>query len=333
MANKNCVVGTVIIVAIVLAISIGLLVGAFEAIELLHFGILVDSAKISIVDSENYLYLSGRYHAGLGNNFYQLPAKRVTLVLSDDETVQRSADYSESAITTRTVEGIPLTTTVSCQVRLVNEDVLSGTDEAAKKEYNKKFQRTMRLLNFYNDYTYKPILLAILKSTLLDTLAKFKLNEIYVRRSDISEEMNTAIKAKYDKIGIFLVNFNIINISFQSSQIENAIETTQILGQKIEEMEFIKLSKQKQLEYLEITNKINDEVNKMIEVTKGEVNKAKAVGKGKGKAKLYENVNSSVSSIKTATSSDPNTFLFIYLGIFKNTFNSSQNIYVTQTTY
>jgi hypothetical protein len=145
--------------------------------------------------------------------------------------------------------------------------------------------------------------------------------------------MTTAITAKYDNIGISLVNFNIINISFQSSQIESAIETTQILGQKIEEMEFIKLSKQKQLEYLEITNKIYDDVNKMIEVTKGEVSKAKAVGKGKGKAKLYENVNTAISSIKTLTGSDANTFLFVYLGIFKNTFNDKQNIYVTQTTY
>jgi hypothetical protein len=180
--EKKHVFTIVIIVGILLAIIIGLIVGAFESIQVLNFGILVDSAKISIVNEEDYLYLSGRYHAGLGNNFYTLPAKRVTLVLSDDTTVQASADYYESAITTRTVEGIPLTTTVSCQVRLVDEKTLSGTDDAAKIAYNKKFKRTLRLLNLFDSNTYKPILLAILKSTLLDTIAKFKLNEIYVKR-------------------------------------------------------------------------------------------------------------------------------------------------------
>lgn len=145
--------------------------------------------------------------------------------------------------------------------------------------------------------------------------------------------MTEAITKKYERIGIKLVNFNIINIMFQSQKIESAIETTQILGQKIEEMDFIKLSKMKQLEYLELTNKINDEVNKSVEVTKGEVNKKLAQGKGNGKAKLYENVSSSVTAIKAKTNSDAETFLFVYLGIFKNTFNAKQNVYVTQTAY
>lgn len=153
------------------------------------------------------------------------------------------------------------------------------------------------------------------------------------KRAEISEDMTKAIKKKYENIGIMLVNFNIINIMFQSSKIEDAIETTQILGQKIEEMGFIKNSKETQLKYLKEVNKIYDEVNKSIEVTKGEVNKKEAAGKGKGKSKLYENINSSISSIQVETSSDDNTFMFVYLGIFKNTFNTNQNIYVTQTTF
>ena len=146
--------------------------------------------------------------------------------------------------------------------------------------------------------------------------------------------MNTAITSKYERIGINLVNFNIINISFQSSKIENAIETTQILGQKIEEMGFIKLSKEKQLDYLKLTNQIYDRVNKSVEVTKGEINKKRAAGIGKGKSKLYENVSSSISAIRAATSNnDSETFLFLYLGIFKNTFNENQNVYVTKNAY
>ena len=146
--------------------------------------------------------------------------------------------------------------------------------------------------------------------------------------------MTTAITSKYERIGIHLVNFNIINISFQSSKIENAIETTQILGQKIEEMEFIKLSKQKQLEFLEKTNKIYDEVNKSVEVTKGEINKKRAAGIGKGKSKLYEQISTSISSIRSATSNnDSEAFLFVYLGMFKNTFNDNQNVYVTKNAY
>jgi hypothetical protein len=182
MDKKKCITLTVIIVGIIVAISIGLIAGSFESVKILNFGILVDNAKISIINEDNYLYLSGRYHAGLGNDFYQLPAKRVTIVLSDDSTVQNSADYYENAITTRTVEGIPLTTTVSCQIRLIDEKILSEGTEQEKADYNKKFKRTLRLLNLFNGETYKPILMAILKSTLLDTLAKFKLNEIYVKR-------------------------------------------------------------------------------------------------------------------------------------------------------
>ena len=180
--KKKCITTTVIVVGICLAITIGLIVGAFESVEVLKFGILVDSAKISVVNDDDYLYVSGRYHAGLGNNFYTLPAKRVTLVLSDDSSVQQSADYYEQSITTRTQEGIPLTTTVSCQIRLIDIDILNGDSEEKKKEYNVKFKRTLRLLNLFDSHTYKPILMAILKSTLLDTLATFKLNQIYVDR-------------------------------------------------------------------------------------------------------------------------------------------------------
>lgn len=180
--KKKSITITVIIVGICLAVTIGLLVGAFESVEVLNFGILVDSAKISVINDDDYLYLSGRYHAGLGNNFYTLPAKRVTLVLSDDSSVQVSADYFEKSITTRTQEGIPLTTTVSCQIRLIDITVLNGDSEEKKKEYNKTFKRTLRLLNLFDPDTYKPILMAILKSTLLDTLATFKLNQIYVER-------------------------------------------------------------------------------------------------------------------------------------------------------
>jgi predicted DNA binding CopG/RHH family protein len=158
-------------------------------------------------------------------------------------------------------------------------------------------------------------------------------NKWLIIRSEISEDMKAAIKIKYDRIGINLVNFNIINIMFQSNKIENAIETTQILGQKIEEMGYIKLSKQKQLEYLEKTNKIYDQVNKSIEVTKGEVSKKIAEGKGKGKSKLYENVSSSIGILKGKSMNDQQAFLFIYLGIFKNTFNSNQNVYVTKNSY
>jgi predicted DNA binding CopG/RHH family protein len=160
----------------------------------------------------------------------------------------------------------------------------------------------------------------------------YKILELTVR-SEISEDMKAAIKVKYERIGINLVNFNIINIMFQSSKIESAIETTQILGQKIEEMDYIKLSKQKQLEYLEQTNKIYDRVNKSIEVTKGEVSKKIAEGKGLGKAKLYENVSSSINTLKGKSMNDEQAFLFIYLGIFKNTFNSNQNVYVTKNSY
>lgn len=159
------------------------------------------------------------------------------------------------------------------------------------------------------------------------------LNFLINLREAISDEMTTAITSKFDRIGIQLVNFNIINISFQSDLIENAIETTQILGQKIEEMEFIKLSKETQLNYLKQTNIIYDTVNKSVEVTKGEVNKIRAAGIGKGKSKLYENVASSITDIKTKTGTDDDTFLFLYLGIFKNTFNDNQNVYITKNAY
>lgn len=180
--KKQCITTIVIVVGILLAITIGLIVGAFESVEILKFGILVDSAKISVINDDSYLYLSGRYHAGLGNNFYTLPAKRVTLVLSDDTSVQASADYYENSITTRTKEGIPLTTTVSSQIRLIDIKILSEGSVAEKQEYNKKFRRTLRLLNLFDPNTYKPILMAILKSTLLDTLATFNLADIYVKR-------------------------------------------------------------------------------------------------------------------------------------------------------
>ena len=190
--DKKCCVNIAIIIAILLAISIGLIAGAFESVSILRFGILFDSAKVQLINKDNYLYLSGRYHAGLGNNFIELPSKRVTLVFSNDATIKKSSDYSESSITTRTIEGIPLDTTVSCQIRLVDDKVLSIVDQA-RKDFNKKFVNTVRLLNLFDTKSYKPILATVMKSTILDVLSTYKLNQVFNERS-ISLFISTFIR-------------------------------------------------------------------------------------------------------------------------------------------
>ena len=183
MVSKEGVKCIVIAVAVFLAIIIGLIAGSFESVAVLKFGMLIDSAKIQIINTESYLYLSGRYAAGLGNNFVELPSKRITLALSDDETLKRASDYSESAITARTNEGIPLICTISCQIRLIDDKSINNKSETVKKAYNKTFLKTLRLLNFYDGgAVYKAILLTILKSTLLDVLSTYQLNDVYSRR-------------------------------------------------------------------------------------------------------------------------------------------------------
>lgn len=181
MSKKSLCVKIAIVSAILLAIIIGLIAGAFESVSVLRFGILYDSAKVQLVNKENYLYLSGRYHAGLGNNFIELPSKRVTLVFSNDQTIKKSSDYSEESITTRTIEGIPLDTTVSCQIRLVDDKILANDDQN-RKDFNKKFINTVRLLNLYDKESYKPILATIMKSTILDVLSTYKLNQVFNER-------------------------------------------------------------------------------------------------------------------------------------------------------
>ena len=145
--------------------------------------------------------------------------------------------------------------------------------------------------------------------------------------------MKIEVTKKFSDIGIKLLNFNIINISFKNSKIEDAIEVTQILDQKIEEMQFIKLSKETQLKYLKDTNLINDDVNKSIEVRLGDVRKKLADGKGKGKAAMYKSFRDALAPIQTNLNNKDQTFLFAYLSIFKNTFNANQNVYVSQNTY
>jgi hypothetical protein len=182
MAKKSTVITLIICAAILLAIIIGLIAGAFEVVEVLKFGILIDAAKINITNEENYLYLSGRYHAGLGNNFKKLPSKRITLALADNYSITKSADYSEGSITTRTIEGISLTTTVTCQVRLIDVEKIESEDESVKKEYNKTFLKTVVKLNLFDSSTYKPILATIMKSTLLDVISTYKLTDVYSKR-------------------------------------------------------------------------------------------------------------------------------------------------------
>lgn len=181
MGKEKCKCITYIVFAS-LAIIIGLIAGSFEVVPLLHYGILIDSAKITLKDKENYLYLSGRYHAGLGNDFTKLPSKRITLALSDDDTIKKSSEYSEDSIITRTIEGIPLRTTVSCQIKLLNTEIIESENETAKKEYNVLYLNTIRKLNLFDDNNYKKILATIMKSTLLDVISTYKLNEVYSKR-------------------------------------------------------------------------------------------------------------------------------------------------------
>ena len=149
----------------------------------------------------------------------------------------------------------------------------------------------------------------------------------------MSTDMKNEVTKKFLDLGIVLLNFNIINISFRSDSIETALLTTQVLDQQIEEMEYMKISKEEQLDFLKQTNVIYDGVNKSIEVTKGEVNKKVASGTGKGKAELYKNITEAMTSIQSATSNLDQTFLFTYMAIFKNTFSPKQNIYVNKNPY
>ena len=149
----------------------------------------------------------------------------------------------------------------------------------------------------------------------------------------MSSDMKTEVTRKFLNLGIVLLNFNIVNISFSSASIENALLTTQILDQKIDEMENMKKSKEVQLDFLKQTNIIYDGVNKSIEVTKGEVNKKIASGRGKGKSELYKNITQAITSIQAATSEINQTFLFTYMAIFKNTFSPNQNMYVNKNPY
>ena len=149
----------------------------------------------------------------------------------------------------------------------------------------------------------------------------------------MSEDATNTIKRKFENLGILLLNFNIINITITNNDVQSAILQTQILDQKISEMEFIKNSKTLQLQYLTEVNKINDDVNKNNEITKGEVKKNLATGRGDGKALLYDNLAQAVTSIQTKTNNFDTTFLFVYLAIFKNTFNKNQNMYVNKNPY
>lgn len=141
------------------------------------------------------------------------------------------------------------------------------------------------------------------------------------------------ISEKYEDLGLKLLNFNIININIDSSKIKNAIENTQIYDQQISKMEFLKNSKTLQLQYLQSVNQIYDTVNQNNEITKGKVKNELSIGKGQGKSSLYENVNGSITNIQTSTNNYNQTFLFVYLSIFKNTFNKTQNVFVTKNPY
>lgn len=98
-------------------------------------------------------------------------------------------------------------------------------------------------------------------------------------------------------------------------------------------MEFLKKSKVLQLDYITSVNKIYDDVNKNNEITKGTVKTELAVGQGQGKSIMYENLATSVNAIQQKTNDVDTSFLFVYLSIFKNTFNKDQNIYVSKNPY
>lgn len=326
-----------IIILILIILFIALLSASIKTIGFLEFAILFDQATKNVYDDDNYLKLNGRHAIGVGNKFIKLPARRITLMLSNNDASREYVDFSEKELFARTKDGVSVSIQISAQLKLIDVDELDNDDNSDEeiKAINTKFLKTIRQFNLYDSENYLAILLAILKSKTLDAMSTFRGNEIYRERKKISDKIFEEYQTKLNEFNIKLIILNVHNMQYIDSSIEGAIEQTQVFKQKMQETLLLKDIVEIKLDYLKETTKVENENRINRENAQGEAATKIGEGRGIGLKYLYERLANKIDVIenKVGIIDDDTMNYLLYLSVFKNSLYENQVTYLLKSAF
>jgi len=206
----------------------GVLAGAFMLCVILFIGMCLFIASWDIVDptymaicrnkitshiDEETVYFEGRHFIGVANEFIYYPMAWQLIEFTDDEGVG-GVDYLckvDGPLDASTMDGLTTTVELSLYFTIPPQ----------------------QLINFYTSYgvNYQESIANECKRVLKDTLTKFKYEEIFKGRLNISSAMTTALSRSLTRRRCVLEKLLLRGIYFQDS-IEASIENSVIADQR-----------------------------------------------------------------------------------------------------
>jgi len=214
--SKGVIAGAGMI-CVVLFIGMCLFIAAFSIVEPTYMAIARN--KISGRVQEDTVYFEGRHFLGVGNEFIIYPMAWQLVEYTDD-------DMSYYGNGTGTVDYI-------CKIEDTPLDAATNDGLPVEVELSLYFTiPPQQLINFYKDYgvNYQDSLANECKKVLKDTVTKFKYEEVFKGRLNISAVMKTQLTKALARRRCVLQKLLLRGISFKQS-IETTIENSVIADQ------------------------------------------------------------------------------------------------------
>jgi len=208
---KGVIAGAVVI-CIVLFIGMCLFIGSFSIVEPTYMAITRNTIS-SVVDKEK-IYFEGRHFIGVANEFITFPMAWQLIEYTDDEDVGGKVDYvckvEDTALDAGTSEGLRVTVEVSVYFSISPD----------------------QLVDFYTTYNtnYQDSIANECKRVLKDTVAKFKYEELFKGRLNITKAMTTELNKALSRRRCILQKLLLRGIGF-TKNLENKIEESVIADQ------------------------------------------------------------------------------------------------------
>lgn len=220
--NEEKLIKRVVIISVSIIIFLILLFGSFRTIKSGEVGLKVRFGKIVDTSLDE------------GLNF-KIPflekIVKVNIKVQKAELTTESSSKDLQAITTKLA---------------VNYKVLSDKAVNLYKTVGNKYEET--------------ILIPAIQESIKAVMSQYTAEQTITLRNEVSDKCLEEIQAKVEKYGIYIAEFNIIDLDFSASY-SQAIEEKQVAEQKVltaqQELEKAKIEAEKKVVEAEATNKAN----------------------------------------------------------------------------
>lgn len=218
---------TICICFTVLALTIGLIVGSVQVLNLQKMALNYSVFSLSV--SLDKVYTSGRYFLGLGRRFLDFPAEMQIAVFSDDALLEvplisgyhnLGRPFKYPTIRVRSNDGLPVGIDVVVYYKL-------GYPESS-------LPLSQQLYELYKDFggRYEQLVEMVTIHVLSATAANYTATDFFLKRKEFGDAFKANLRLSLKEDYIYVSSVSMYNIEFPESYAA-AVEATEIVNQNI----------------------------------------------------------------------------------------------------